>query len=544
MHHTEISRALGLLASVARAYGSPNCKAEPIELPIRDIQVLPDIKDSLMKGVAAKVGTPPQNLVLLPWPELNNTWIYDDKPYCDGSIIWHERICRVRRGRLFNEEESDSFVKSNNVVAADGAPEEAVFGGSELGIKKLISTGLGGTETFRLDKTDAIQSFPIGIPRLSWDHGYTMLHPLGLGTNSTILSALRDAGQIASRVWSISWGRMWVDEPIDGSLVLGGYDENKVIGENYTAPLIFDHHDSSSGCWAGMKVTVSDIKINFRNGHDESILPPNTALPCCIVPQRQLLLEAPSSYLERFENATLTKIRDVSYGLHWSAQLFDADKAFDGDMTFHLTSGLDIRVLNDQYLVPFVEIGSSGQRLFKNETRELLMNGVANQPATLGRYFLTAAYLMVNNDAGTFTLWRANPSRTSADGDDVVVQPSQTPGEPDDGSGGPSAPPSPPSTAADEGPPVGIIAGAATGGGLFLLALVGLGLWLWRGRHGKVSAAVPEIELLEKSRKGGDGKGEGEGVVNEHSWNEAAPQELGSEPVVPEMHGNHIIHEI
>jgi hypothetical protein len=31
----------------------------------------------------------------------------------------------------------------------------------------------------------------------------------------------------------------------------------------------------------------------------------------------------------------------------------------------------------------------------------------------VGRYFLTAAYLMVNHDANTFTLWQANPSTAS-----------------------------------------------------------------------------------------------------------------------------------
>lgn len=46
--------------------------------------------------------------------------------------------------------------------------------------------------------------------------------------------------------------------------------------------------------------------------------------------------------------------------------------------------------------------------------REFLMNPLSNQPATLGRYFLTAAYLMVNHDSNSFTLWQANPT-TSTD---------------------------------------------------------------------------------------------------------------------------------
>lgn len=44
-----------------------SCDAEPLVLPIRDIQVLSENKESYMRGIAAQVGTPPQNLVLLPW---------------------------------------------------------------------------------------------------------------------------------------------------------------------------------------------------------------------------------------------------------------------------------------------------------------------------------------------------------------------------------------------------------------------------------------------------------------------------------------------
>ncbi|KAJ4113208.1 hypothetical protein NW768_011484 [Fusarium equiseti] len=366
-----------------------------------------------MRGIPATIGSPEQNIVLLPWAELNNTWIYDDQPYCDKTVIWNDRICQIRRGGFYNEANSTSFIKAADIGDAGGSTNEVSFQGAESGIKKLVATGLAGTDNITLEGAPTVNDLPIGIPRLKWDAGYTMLHPLGLGSNSTYLNALKEAGKISSRVWSIFWGRMWVKTPIDGSLVLGGYDEEKVIGANYTAPLRYDDYTGTAGCWTGMKITISDIRVNFRDGSDESIFPSNTALPCCIVPQRQLLLEAPGAYVSRFEDVTGTNHTENSYGLHWSARLIDADKAFDGDITFHLNSGLQIRVPNDQYIVPFVDIERSGARVTKPKTKELLMNGVADQPATLGRYFLTAAYLMVNHDAGTFTLWQGNPTERS-----------------------------------------------------------------------------------------------------------------------------------
>jgi hypothetical protein len=53
-----------LLASVTCA--SP-CDSEPLSLPIRDVQILPNVKKSLMTGIPAKIGSPEQSIVLLPW---------------------------------------------------------------------------------------------------------------------------------------------------------------------------------------------------------------------------------------------------------------------------------------------------------------------------------------------------------------------------------------------------------------------------------------------------------------------------------------------
>lgn len=44
---------------------------------------------------------------------------------------------------------------------------------------------------------------------------------------------------------------------------------------------------------------------------------------------------------------------------------------------------------------------------------ELPINRLGTQPATLGRFFFTSAYLMVDHEADTFTLWQANPASKS-----------------------------------------------------------------------------------------------------------------------------------
>lgn len=210
------------------------------------------------------------------------------------------------------------------MVAAGGASQEITgVTGEETGIASLLSTSADGAETLTVGSTN-LSGYPIGIPRLNWDHGYTTLHALGLGSNSTYLNSLVQAGQIASRVWSIFWGRMWVDDWLNGSIVLGGYDSELVSGNNYTQAL---DYSNTTGCWTGMKVTITGITLNTRDGQDLSLLPLNTALPVCIVPQRQLLIEAPQSYMDTFQEVTGTTSFDVSYGLHWSAAQFLATDA-------------------------------------------------------------------------------------------------------------------------------------------------------------------------------------------------------------------------
>lgn len=236
-------------------------------------------------------------------------------------------ICQVRRGDYYLEGDSTSYTKTKDVVDAGGASVETEGYGAELGIDQLLTSSVGSIDTFTLNGTSALTAFPFGIPRLSWDHGYTMLHAMGMGSNSTLLNSLVAAGQISSRVWSIFWGRMWLDaeHTVDGSVVLGGYNQDQILGDNFTQPL---DYSNATGCWTGMKVHVNNITLNLRDGLEVSILADNATFDACIVPQRQLLAEAPSSVLEAFEAETgMESIRD-SYGLHWGAKIFSATSAF------------------------------------------------------------------------------------------------------------------------------------------------------------------------------------------------------------------------
>jgi hypothetical protein len=164
---------------------------------------------------------------------------------------------------------------------------------------------------------------------------------------------------------------------------------------------------------------------------------------------------------------------------HFPSIILTHDPRFDGDITIVLDSGLSIRIPNDQYVVPFVTFNRNGSRIFNESQREVLIASVDQQPATLGRYFLTAAYLMVNHDAGTFTLWQANPSKES---ELVPVAATQSPSNCNTSGNETSvstSTPSPPSNTVS----TGAIVGGAVGSFIGLALIVGVVVFLKKRRR-------------------------------------------------------------
>lgn len=176
------------------------------------------------------------------------------------------------------------------------------------------------------------------------------------------------------------------------------------------------------------------------------------------------------------------------------ALIIDLISSFDGDITFVLQSGLRIRVPNDQYFVHQQVVRTSGIRHTNTYLKELLVQNVTNANATgklseLGRYFLTAAYLMVDHENSTFTLWEANPSIKSTvvpvgkGGLSGVCEPSATPSSGAENHQGSPLPSSTGSTESKDSLSVGSMAGIVVGAsaGVFGVALAAF-LWVRRQR--------------------------------------------------------------
>lgn len=114
-----------------------------------------------------------------------------------------------------------------------------------------------------------LDEFPIGMPGMEFGTQYHPQGVLGLGPNSTLLTALKDAGHISSRSYGYWWGEDGAtsNAKMDGSLILGGYDAAKIQGPNTTIAL----KQPTLDCVSGMYLTIMDIKMLFPNSTSASI---------------------------------------------------------------------------------------------------------------------------------------------------------------------------------------------------------------------------------------------------------------------------------
>jgi hypothetical protein len=186
----------------------------------------------------------------------NNSYLYDESPQC-GSLSTTE--CISIRGGAYDEAASTSLsstVKFSDFVALDeaaGLTSDAV---------------ITGFDTLSLNSSFSLAQYPFAVPRTDQIQ-FLDYSSLGLGKDSSLLTMLRNQGSIASRSFSLFWGEtgMTSEHQMDGNLIIGGIDEAKISGQNYTTKL-----NRGSACPSGMILSVSDMSLVFPNGTSASIM--------------------------------------------------------------------------------------------------------------------------------------------------------------------------------------------------------------------------------------------------------------------------------
>ncbi|KAF2152756.1 hypothetical protein K461DRAFT_268647 [Myriangium duriaei CBS 260.36] len=382
---------------------------QPLALPIKNVTLT---NGHVRRSIPFPIGTPTQTISINPGC---NPMCSDAPPTTAGCITW--------RGGFYASNASTSRITSDVYTSGadpfDGAPD-APLGGAPPAPNARDPTAVTWVrDAVQLDLNTSLAEYPLGVLHVDAGNQQSLL---GLGYNSTFLSTLRSAGRIASRTWSMFYGRVGVtpSSHMDGTLVLGGYDQAKVLGQGAQAPLTQD-----GTCPTDMIVVVSGMYLNFPNGTDYNVFSrqKSTSFKACILPYYTSLISMPYDLFQDLNKGWGDPTWDNtrSTGLNFWNVVYNTNVApYSGDLSIVVTVGgvdLSIRIPNNQLFMPDITFGNSGE-LTVNTSRQVALVYPLLPPndkdlAVLGRNFLTAAYLMANQDTRTFTLWAANATTDS-----------------------------------------------------------------------------------------------------------------------------------
>lgn len=204
-----------------------------------------------------------------------STYVYGAEGYCNKKRHW----CFVGHGGKYNQ--------SLSATSRDSDAPVAPF------IDNDVTTNWT-TDSIALGNNASLPDFRLGVPTYQL-HKFQGQGEIGVAVNSTFINALHTAGNISSNVYSLFWGDDFTDEPRDGSLTLGGYDES-IMGDSMVTK---GFTQGDSRCREGMIVEVTDMKLNNQDGSMVDLLEGLGLLNVCIVPSLRAVMAIPRAYGEK-----------------------------------------------------------------------------------------------------------------------------------------------------------------------------------------------------------------------------------------------------
>ncbi|KAF2450959.1 acid protease [Karstenula rhodostoma CBS 690.94] len=483
--------SLFLGASRFATLAKSQCQPQPVVAPIQNVS-LPN--GAFVRGISMTVGSNDQNISLFASGDYNETYIYGTNGLCPD--VYSSAACVTLHGGAYDISESSTDKAIGSRKYSDG------FGADWT------------EDTLSFGSNTSLSSFGFGVPRKDFNQAFASQSQLGLGSNSSFLRALVTAGDIGTKAYSIFWGLVGgpAEKQTRGSLILGGLDKSLIAdqNDNFTASLF-----RSSSCGSGMVVTISDILLNWPNGTDTSIFmgSQSAAIQACISPSFAGLMSLPLSYYNNFWSLAGgippdNKSEARSFGINYFTMLFDPNDVYYGGLTIKLQNSISVKIPNTELVVPDTYITSNGAVQTNASVRNVVINSLqsnnVNDLPILGRLFMSSAYVMVNQEAGRFSIWQANTASITSDIVAVDTQNNMVSEFCANSTGGSSTATSSPTSSVTSPPQNeesklsgsaigGIVVGAV--GGIAVLGTIGFFLYRRQGSHGAATGMAQESEL-------------------------------------------------
>ncbi|KAF2158002.1 hypothetical protein K461DRAFT_28340 [Myriangium duriaei CBS 260.36] len=265
---------------------------QPFALPVQNVTLS---NGFTRRGVPLSLGTPSQLLSFRPMLPGNNTYVYGNDNQACSQFQTGSGACITYRGGFYSPDSSTSRM-SSSVNASGADPFDSTIQNSNT------SDVTWSQDIIQLGGNTTLNGYPLGVlEEATGNDELAQQNILGLGANSTLLNTLKSAGRIASRSFGMFYGLTGAtpSAQMDGSLVLGGYDRAKVVGQGVATKFI-----SNPICPTNMLVTLSGLVLNYPNGSDIDVLAEHTEpFQACILPSFPSLIAIPDALFNALTSA-------------------------------------------------------------------------------------------------------------------------------------------------------------------------------------------------------------------------------------------------
>ena len=314
-----------------------------------------------------------------------------------------------------------------------------------------------------------------------------------MGRGSTFLEVAVNTSAAPSQAWGLWTGSRSIENPVDGLLVIGGYDTARVDGD-FTA---FNTSQNCPTC-----VVVTNITYNSSNGSASLFSNSSETLEVSLEPFERLL-ELPQNLFDNF-----AKVSQASWNDSLGLLTYPRASPPDGNLTITLLNGYTTVIPASELFSLSRLYDSSGFYTIINPDRMIAEVGNSTDPRYVpswGIPFLTMNYIVMDYDKDTFQMAPAIRTDFSSEGGALIkalctsmVTPTSTP----------TVLPTVPTLAvpvAHHNHTAAIIGGIV--GGVIGLAFIGAAIFFILSRRQKGpkpgSRAVPQADISKRARHRG-----------------------------------------